>query len=45
MSLLPTCDNADRPALKGWIHLATAGLYLLMLVYHVAATAGHWKEP
>lgn len=41
--LLPTCDDTDRPWLKGAIHATTAALYVLMLVYHVSAALLHWQ--
>lgn len=39
--LFPTCDNAQSPSLKAAIHGATAGFYLLMVVYHGKAVAFH----
>lgn len=42
---LPTCDDSDRPGIKGAIHLATAALYVIMAAYHASATFRvHWRH-
>ena len=42
--MIPTCDDARSPRVKGVIHFAAAFLYGVMLTYHAMAGLTHWRN-